>query len=285
MRSILELNAEEVKEYFLKKESYSSIDLPYYFNFGNLLEAVSKKITGHRLSDFKQENPRDVDNVNYQLVSNKNGKYAWRPFQLINPAIYVSLVNKMTNEENWDFIKNRFSEFQEESRVECHSIPVLSESEKKSNKSAQILHWWQKIEQKSISLALEYKYVIHSDITDCYGSIYTHSISWALHTKKVAKKTENRDNDSLIGVVIDNHLQDMSHGQTNGIPQGSTLMDFISEIVLGYVDLLLVEKLSALHIEDYKIIRYRDDYRIFTNDSFEAEQITKYLSEILFSLG
>lgn len=285
MRSILELNAEEVKEYFLKKESYSSIDLPYYFNFGNLLEAVSKKITGHRLSDFKQENPRDVDNVNYQLVSNKNGKYAWRPFQLINPAIYVSLVNKMTNEENWDFIKNRFSEFQEESRVECHSIPVLSESEKKSNKSAQILHWWQKIEQRSISLALDYKYVIHSDITDCYGSIYTHSISWALHTKKVAKKTENRDNDSLIGVVIDNHLQDMSHGQTNGIPQGSTLMDFISEIVLGYVDLLLVEKLSALHIEDYKILRYRDDYRIFTNDSFEAEQITKYLSEILFSLG
>src|SRR5699024_1602566 len=129
------------------------------------------------------------------------------------------------------------------------------------------------------------KYVIHSDITDCYGSIYTHSISWALHTKKEGKKKENRNNDSLIGVVIDNHLQDMSYGQTNGIPQGSTLMDFISEIVLGYVDLLLSKRLCDLKIEEYKILRYRDDYRIFTNDSYEAEQITKELAEILSSLG
>lgn len=285
MKNILELNAESVKEYFLKKESYSSINLPYYFDFNNLLEKVSNKITGHRLSDFRQENPRDVDNVNYQLVSNKDGKYAWRPFQLIHPAIYVSLVNEIANEENWEFIKNRFNEFQEDNRVECHSIPVLSKSENKSDKSAQILNWWQKIEQRSISLALDYKYVIHSDITDCYGSIYTHSISWALHTKEKAKKRENRNDNSLIGVIIDNHLQDMSHGQTNGIPQGSTLMDFISEIVLGYVDLLLVEKLSELEIEDYKILRYRDDYRIFTNNSFKAERITKVLSEILFSLG
>ncbi|SMO95678.1 RNA-directed DNA polymerase [Fodinibius sediminis] len=132
---------------------------------------------------------------------------------------------------------------------------------------------------------MDYRFVIHSDITDCYGSIYTHSISWALHTKKEAKKRENRNNNSFIGVVIDKHLQDMSHGQTNGIPQGSTLMDFISEIVLGYVDLLLAEKLSVLDIEDYKILRYRDDYRIFTKESYEAERITKELSEILSNLG
>ena len=138
------------------------------------------------------------------------------------------------------------------------------------------------IEQKSIGLALDFKYVLHSDIADCYSSIYTHSIPWAIHTKEKSKI--NRKN-SLLGNAIDNHLQDMSYGQTNGIPQGSVLMDFIAEIVLGYVDLLLTEQLKEKKITDYHILRYRDDYRIFTNNSFEAEQITKELSEILSNIG
>ncbi len=141
------------------------------------------------------------------------------------------------------------------------------------------------IEQKSLILALDYRYVLHTDISDCYGSIYTHSIPWAIHTKKEAKKKKNRSKQSLIGVSIDTHLQDMSYGQTNGIPQGSSLMDFVAEIVLGYIDLLLSKKLSESKITDYKILRYRDDFRIFTNNPFEAEQITKVLSEILSSLG
>jgi hypothetical protein len=34
----------------------------------------------------------------------------------------------------------------------------------------------------------------------------------------------------------------MRHGQTNGIPQGSVLMDFIAEMVLGYADTLITKK-------------------------------------------
>jgi len=62
-------------------------------------------------------------------------------------------------------------------------------------------------------------------------------------------------------------------------------MDFIAEIVLGYVDELLTKKINELCISDYKILRYRDDYRIFTNNPFEADQLTKALSEILSDLG
>ena len=40
----------------------------------------------------------------------------------------------------------------------------------------------------------------------------------------------------------------MRYGQTNGIPQGSVLMDFISEMVLGYIDKLLEEKISNIKI-------------------------------------
>ena len=194
-------------------------------------------------------------------------------------------MHKITDKENWELITKRFELFQQNQKIECHSLPMVADENDKSDKSSQIYTWWQMIEQKSITLALDYCYLLETDITDCYGSIYTHSIPWALHTKHEAKKKTNRDKNSLIGVAIDSHLQDMSYGQTNGIPQGSKIMDFIAEIVLGYVDSLLTEELEKLNIEDYKILRYRDDYRVFTNNPFESEQIAKKLSEILSDIG
>lgn len=77
----------------------------------------------------------------------------------------------------------------------------------------------------------------------------------------------------------------MRHGQTNGIPQGSVLMDFIAEIVLGYADLELSEKIQLAGITEYFILRYRDDYRIFVNNPRDGEQIVKLLTEVTISLG
>ncbi|MCX6239338.1 MAG: RNA-directed DNA polymerase [Bacteroidia bacterium] len=285
MKSIIELNKTDAKEFLLKEKSYINFDLPTYFSFQNLLNLIDKQLTGKKLSDFRILSPRDFDDINYYLLNNKDGKYAWRPYQIINPAIYVSLVHCITEKDNWKLIQKRFTDFQKNNKIECHSLPMVSESEEKTDKESQIFTWWQMIEQKSITLSLDYHYILQTDITDCYGSIYTHSISWAIHTKLEAKKKENRKDHSLLGVAIDDHLQDMSYGQTNGIPQGSTLMDFIAEIVLGYVDELLANKINDLGISDYKILRYRDDYRIFTNNPFEAEQITKSLSEILTDIG
>ena len=77
----------------------------------------------------------------------------------------------------------------------------------------------------------------------------------------------------------------MRHGQTNGIPQGSVLMDFIAEMVLGYADLQLSEKIQAEKIDDYQIVRYRDDYRIFVNNPEDGDRILKCLTEVMIDLG
>jgi hypothetical protein len=77
----------------------------------------------------------------------------------------------------------------------------------------------------------------------------------------------------------------MRHGQTNGIPQGSTLMDFISELVLGYADLELSDRLKAAGITEFRILRYRDDYRIFVQSPKIGEAILKCLTEVLIDLG
>ncbi|WP_421754637.1 RNA-directed DNA polymerase [Croceimicrobium sp.] len=290
--NILELNNTEARAFFLKEESYFNFDLPSYFTFEQLLNDLSASIQENEIETLYQNinpgngNPQrpfpaELEKVNYVLLNNKDGKYSWRPYQLIHPAIYVALVHKITDADNWQLIKDRFTQFQANENIICHSIPLQSEDEN-SDTATSIINWWNEIEQKSIELSLSYEYVMHTDIADCYGSIYTHSIPWAAHTKPFAKQNRGYQH---VGNKIDKLLRDMSFGQTNGIPQGSSLMDFIAEMVLGYADLLLSEKLAEKDITEYKILRFRDDYRIFTNNPQTSEEITKYLTEILIDLG
>lgn len=292
MKNILKYKPTAAEKFFLKEKSYIDSDLPPYFTFESLLNAISSKLKGKSLENFfleynengktKKKYPSEFQDVNYKLLNNKDGKYAWRPIQLIHPVLYVSLVHKITEKENWKFIKKRFNEFGQNPKIKCYSIPIESES-KLSDKAKTITNWWHTIEQQSIELALRFEYTLHTDISDCYGSIYTHSIAWALHTEEIAKK--ERKNSSLIGNIIDRQIQGMSFGQTNGIPQGSVLMDFIAEMVLGNVDLILSERLDKENLIEYEIIRYRDDYRIFSNNPQEAELIVKHLTEILIKMG
>ncbi len=283
-RSILELTCDEARAFFLKQESYCSIDFPPYFKFNDLLAGVSKVLDGKNLSDFQREKPRECEDVNHLVLSNKDGRHAWRPLQLIHPALYVSLVGHITENDQWKLICDRFLEYAGDEKIKCLSIPVESLTDE-NDRAEQVSRWWHSVEQASIELALDYDFVVHTDITDCYGAIYTHSISWALHTKTEAKKKENRQNNRLIGNIIDNHIQDMSHAQTNGIPQGSVLMDFVAEMVLGYADIKLSESIAQEGIEDYWILRYRDDYRIFVNSSQDGERILKCLTEVMICLG
>ena len=280
-QSILDLTASEARAFLLKPESYCSLDLPPYICFGNLINSVHNVLEGKNFSDFCSK-PRDHDDVNYSILNNKDGKYAWRPFQLMHPALYVSLVHRLTEDDNWQLVLRRFNEFSANSQITCLSLPVVSLTEEK-DKAAQVNHWWHTVEQRSIELSLDYQYLLETDITDCYGSIYTHSIAWALHTKPTAK--EKRQDKILLGNQIDGHIQDMRYGQTNGIPQGSVLMDFISEMVLGFADLELTEKINAAKINDYCILRYRDDYRIFVNNPQDGERILKFLTEVTIDLG
>lgn len=282
--SILDLTPGEAQTFLLKPDSYCSLELPPYIMFGDLINGVHQVLEGKKLSDMKQSSPSDYDDVNYTILHNKDGKYSWRPLQLIHPALYVSLVHAITKDDNWQLIRDRFKHFASNEKIRCLSLPVVSSSHEK-DRAEQVSHWWVEVEQASIDLSLDYNYLFETDITDCYGAIYTHSIAWALHLKNEAKKKENRQNSSLIGNVIDWHIQDMRHGQTNGIPQGSTLMNFIAEMVLGFADLELSDRLHQAGISDYQILRYRDDCRIFVNSPQVGEAIVKLITETMTSLG
>jgi hypothetical protein len=278
MKQLVDVTNEEARAHFLKGSSYFNGDFPEYISFEPILVAVAAVLDGKQYSDFGIK-PFLHPDVNYQFVANKDGRFAWRPYELMHPAIYVSLVNTICDPNNWPHFTARLAAFGQGS-VECCSSPVLSE-DSQSDQAAQVRNWWQRVEQRSLIHSLEYSHLLHSDVTDCYGSLYTHSIPWALHGFEEAKK--NKGKNSLVGNKIDQHLQASRYGQTNGICQGSVLMDFIAEIVLGYVDEQITAEVGEA--TDFKILRYRDDYRIFTNSDGRAEEILKIVSDKLRAVG
>ena len=279
MKRLVDLSNEVARAHFLKGSSYFSSDLPSYISFEPILGEVASELAGGNYGSFKAARPNDLPNVNYTFITNKDGKFAWRPYELVHPAIYVSLVNVICDEQNWNSITQRINEFVG-GVVECCSAPGIS-VDHQTDAATQIANWWPNVEQRSLINSLEFSHLLHTDVTDCYGSLYTHSIPWALHGLEEAKNGK-RDK-CLLGNQIDSHIQAGRYGQTNGISQGSVLMDFIAEIVLGYVDEQINCQLDGAN--DVRILRYRDDYRIFATSDLRAESVLKIVSDKLRSVG
>lgn len=268
-RTVLDLESkEEVIQYFMKPERYCNIQLPPYFDFSEILDFARKAIGKGEYQNIskeaKSQGPKIRERVNHILRVSKDGKNTYRDLQIANPFIYYDLVQTIANE--WDTIKSRFRYFKN-GRCIVSSIPPIP-AEKNSTTAASVKSWYDNMEQKTIELSLEYKYVITTDIANCYPSMYTHTIAWALHGKDMAKKAKLRGGGNepktkdvakkaklvegenepkakkLLGDRIDVLIEAMQNAQTNGIPQGSVLFDFIAEMVLGYADMLLYEKLG-----------------------------------------
>lgn len=199
----------------------------------------------------------------------------------MHPVLYVSLVNTITEEKNWKDIREVFISSEKNDIVTCCSLPNESDN-LQSDKASQITQWVNEFEQKSIELSLEFTHILCTDITNCYGSLYTHSISWALHGQEIAKQNKNEKN--LLGNKIDRLIRYGRCGQTNGISQGSNLMDFIAEIILSHIDHLIYNDIKG-NINNVKILRYRDDYRIFSNNDADAEAALKIISDCLLTFG
>ena len=282
---VLKFKHSEARKFFFKGETFFDLDLPPYFTFDRLLSYIDQILPSGSLEDWANVSKlrnSSSEELNHTVFNNRDGRYAWRPMQMVNPVLYVLLAREITEKSHWESIQKRFCEFSENEKIECTSLPVTDMSSQAGrDKGKRISVWWEEVEQRSIELALDYGNMIQTDITDCFGSIYTHSIAWAMHGKKKAQA--KRNDKEMLGNIIDIHVQRICGRQTNGIPQGCPLMRFVAEMVLGYADLQLSEKIDG--IKDYKILRFRDDYRIFTDNPRDGEIILKTLTETMIGLG
>lgn len=276
---INELSADEARSYFCRTNSYFDMELPPYFNLQPLLEFALAEVETMAMKEISDWKPRNHEGLNYTLMFNKDGDIGWRPFELMHPVIYTKCVDLITKEANWKQIQDRFAHFSE-GIVECCSMPVVAPDSDEGPKKKQILHWWKSIEQRSLELSLQYSHVSLTDVSNCYPSIYTHAIAWALHGRTEAKAKRGKP---LLGNEIDKLITSSREGQTNGIPQASLLSHLLAELILGYCDTYIDKKLQGK--TGIVILRYRDDFRIFANSDADCAAGLKAISECLHVFG
>lgn len=283
-KNVLSLDAKDAMDFFLKSEQYHEFELPEYFVFDELLQNVKEVVGDTPYEDCLHDeiSPENLSDVNLDILLNKDGNYAVRPIILANPFLYYFLVREICNEQAWILMKNLFEKFQVPHITSC-ALPIIPNKKESFHKSTTIINWWSSMEQRSIELSLEYRYMFVTDITNCYGSLNPQAFDWAFSFKG----TEHEQNtECSISKNIQKYLRAFQQGRNIGIPQGSAIFDFIGEIILGYSDLLLHEAIQKAGITNpYEIIRYRDDYRIFCNDKDVLEKISYILQHVLESLN
>ncbi|MGQ9427111.1 antiviral reverse transcriptase Drt3b [Gilvimarinus sp. F26214L] len=117
-----------------------------------------------------------------------------------------------------------------------------------------------------IKLESRYPFMMMLDISRCFDSVYTHSITWATKNKNFAKEIKTRD--SAFGNQFDKVISRSNDGETNGIPIGPEFSRVFAEIILESVDQAVMKRVAGLGWtlgKDYLIRRYVDDYFLYSN--------------------
>lgn len=115
------------------------------------------------------------------------------------------------------------------------------------------------------------RYVLRTDVSRCFPSIYTHSIPWALIGKSLAKQNfRSRPRISSPGDDLDEAVQRAQQKQTKGIPIGPDTSWAISELVLSCVDQRIQTKF-AVHAP--RVMRWVDDLEFFAPTLSSAEDL------------
>lgn len=229
---------------------YLPRELPPAFTTGPLAEALEQSLPVQRA---------DRECVRHNLARVNKQR---RPLKIPNPQNFISLAEVI--ERNWEAIKahvNR-SPF-------SVSSPLVTRTSERAVRPRYRFGEKPKFRARDRS---GQRFVLQADISQCYASIYTHSIPWALAGKEEAKRARDR----AAGGDLDKALRAGSDGQTIGVPIGPDTSFIAAEIVLTAVDLLFAEADPQA-----KGFRYIDDYEFVFRSRSQAEEAHGHLEAVL----
>jgi hypothetical protein len=203
---------------------------------------------------FKQEGK---DFIRYESMRNTN---APRELSIPNPFAYANLCNNLADQ--WS---NIIKHFESNTRHETYKISRIHLRKLRGRKHLFEMNYkaFSLDGQPEQKIIVRNRFKVEADISSCFPSIYSHSISWSLVGKKNAKKT--RHDKTKWYNILDFNLRNIKNGETNGLLIGPHVSNLISEVVLCVVDKNLWDK-------GYRFVRNIDDYSCYTSTMEDAEK-------------
>lgn len=213
-------------------------------------------------------NDKPKDYIRYSNMRNINIP---RPLAIPEPFAYANQSKSLS--DNWVNLQNHFrdktiNDSFKISRIHLRKLQNKSELFEMNYKN------FSKDGEPEQDIVIKSKYVAFADISNCFPSIYSHSISWALVGKSFAKqKSKPVDRNEWFN-QIDFNTRNLKHGETNGVLIGPHSSNLISEIILVSID-------KELTLQGFKYTRNIDDYTCFVDTHEDADRFFLNLSEEL----
>ncbi len=221
-------------------------------NFGEYI--LSQKIN---LTNFGKNR---YSSISYKLTRNNNSP---RHMGVPHPLGFSSLCEKIM--ENWEDIEKIFCKSNNYEEISM----IRARLDNKNKRLFSMASYDKDPQEEQIQFDKQFgkKYFVHVDISNCYPSIYTHAISWALVGKAEAKKEQFNGNKWFN--KLDKAYRNIQDGETKGVPIGPDSSSIASEIILSQIDKELVK---------YDYVRFIDDYKCYCATREDADSFIRDLS-------
>ena len=130
-------------------------------------------------------------------------------------------------------------------------------------------------------LEKKYRIMWMGDVSKCFDSIYSHTITWAVKDMPFAKTSIGQQS---FGNDFDRLMQGMNYNETNGICIGPEVSRIFAETIFQKIDIeveMHATKLGFIHKKDYECIRYVDDIIIFARNTSTAASVYSIIEKEL----
>lgn len=259
-------------KYYLSKQGYyPSALLPNDFK-ANLTTLPLLKVDWSKSGKIPIKKPVQI--------STMNPDYSWRVYSLIHPELYKRILREISYSVTFKLIKAKLTH--KLKKTYSYSMPAIFTAVSKGSFSSasQISDYVRMTEKdilETIALEPEYNYLIKTDIQNCYGSIYTHSIAWAIHGIDKAKNGRNNYK-KFIGNRLDKLFQNANNGETVGLPIGPIISDVVYELIMKSIATELEHNTKDI---DYICFQFKDDLWFLLKKGANKERLLFELSSIL----
>lgn len=228
----------------LLRHGFFPRELPPVFRTKKYCDAISRNLNVLKSQVEFRSHAARFDGITYQ------GKH--RMFGVVHPINYAMLASHL--EENWGEIDKHLQSSKRSAFT--ISFPDKVDVGGRAFKSAKFSNK----EKMGDEIASSFPMYLDLDINRFYGSIYTHSLPWAILGKEEAQKRHgNQTLDGHWSSDLDRLLRACNNNQTIGVPIGPDTSRIVSEIILTRIDIELDVHLSEFCGEGY--FHNIDDYR------------------------
>jgi hypothetical protein len=241
--------------------------------YGMFSEKLPPFLTSKNFFDYCKTQTPSFHNTKkeqgYIFYENMRNINIPRPLGIPNPMAYQKLCLYL--HDIWDKLLEHYKDKTDQDEYKISRIHI-----RKMKNNPQIFEMNYKNHTKDgtpePNMLIGKKYLVNADVSTCFPSIYSHSLSWALVGKKIAKEKKSHNNEWFN--MLDFYVRNTKNGETHGLLIGPHTSNLLSEIILTAID-------NELQKKGWQYIRNIDDYTCYVTNYEQGQNFLIDLSKEL----